>query len=645
MPTIEELHERAQTFLCRANNHLPVKPPTAAAADREPEIESLGGTDGGTFLPFLPAHHERAMELVARLMELAQDRGVEEGLAAVLETVEAQASEENMELLRYALLVFITHHPDGRRLPIPPLAARTPEMVTPSHELAADSELEVLGGLGAEALLDYFREDTGFNDHHLKWHVVNPFGGVPDPVNPFGPRVTKDRQGELFWYMHQQMLARYDTERIAVGLDRVEPLEDYRAPIAEGYDANLPGFSNRRPDETLRDVALQPGLDYTVDQHEDRRDRHLQAAQDGFYRIGGAEIPMTPDLVGSTLEANLSSAEGSAFGNPFSFYGNQHNFGHVLLSELADPTGPNPNSPGVMASTATAVRDPVFYRWHRHVDDLFFVWQDRLPENDFSTGAPPVLMRQEIDLILCKTADVPGADQDDFDGDALGEATFGGAQWDEDPTTLALTTSELVTTMKTELLPGGIQKPYLDHEDYLYFFRLKNRTDQEQKVTVRVFLAATDLADDRRSWIEMDKFAQRLEPNQRKVVYRSARQSAVVRKPARHPDEPLVQLPPGAVDRNYCDCGWPYHLLLPRGREVGMGVRLLVMLTDWEQDLVGAERKCGSMSFCGARDADYPDSRPMGFPFDRPFTSRSIVETVAAHENWASRDFTIRHEP
>ena len=42
---------------------------------------------------------------------------------------------------------------------------------------------------------------------------------------------TKDRQGELFYYMHQQMLARYDTERLAVGLMRVEPYSNWHLPI------------------------------------------------------------------------------------------------------------------------------------------------------------------------------------------------------------------------------------------------------------------------------------------------------------------------------------------------------------------------------------------------------------------------------
>jgi hypothetical protein len=72
-----------------------------------------------------------------------------------------------------------------------------------------------------------------------------------------------------------------------------------------------------------------------------------------------------------------------------------------------------------------------------------------------------------------------------------------------------------------------------------------------------------------------------------------------------------------------------------------MRFRLLVMLTDWSIDNVPEEGSCGSMSFCGARDR-YPDTRPMGYPFDAPFRNKSIAETIAAQPNMATRDIVIR---
>ena len=56
--------------------------------------------------------------------------------------------------------------------------------------------------LDEEHRVAYFREDIGINLHHWHWHLVYPFDA---PRNI----VEKDRRGELFYYMHQQILARY----------------------------------------------------------------------------------------------------------------------------------------------------------------------------------------------------------------------------------------------------------------------------------------------------------------------------------------------------------------------------------------------------------------------------------------------------
>lgn len=71
---------------------------------------------------------------------------------------------------------------------------------------------------------------------------------------------------------------------------------------------------------------------------------------------------------------------------------------------------------------------------------------------------------------------------------------------------------------------------------------------------------------------------------------------------------------------NFCGCGWPQHMLVPKGTPEGLRCQLFVMVSNYEddridQDLVGT---CNdAASFCGVRDRLYPDRRAMGFPFDR----------------------------
>jgi len=76
-----------------------------------------------------------------------------------------------------------------------------------------------------------------------------------------------------------------------------------------------------------------------------------------------------------------------------------------------------------------------------------------------------------------------------------------------------------------------------------------------------------------------------------------------------------------------CGCGWPQHMLLPRGTTDGMLFDLYVIVTDGAKDHVpranpssteAGRRGCrDAVSYCGILDEKYPDARPMGFPFDR----------------------------
>ena len=633
MPDIQELHNETIAFLSEPPNKL------AAKAVPIEGVESLGGEDEQRFSVFIESHLEHALQIAAEFMKIANNAPGDEGLAQVLAAARRLVEAEDNEAIKYALLVFITHHPEGNRLPFPSLEQISPQDIIPSQKVMTLG-VEPLGGLGAEAKLDYFREDTAVNFHHIKWHVVYPGRGVPNPNNP-GVRILKPRQGELFWYMHQQMLARYDTERKSSGLAITKSLDNFTAPIEEGYDANLTDFGNRLPDLTLRDVMIQ-GVLYTVSQHTNDKNRLLTAARSGKFQNGAAQVPISDNsMLSNTIESNLDRFTGSN-------YGNLHNMGHVLIAALSNPSG-------VMRDPRTAVRDPIFFRWHRLVDDIVFEWQETLAENDFASDAPNVSLRKEPggdkspDILLSFKKDIPEAAAPDFDGEIYGETKFGGANWDAPLSTFQGLTEELQTTSKTrefqDFEGNLVRKNYLDFEEFYYFFRLQNEDFQTRKVTVRVFLAASELADNRRFWIEMDKFPVELAANQKKVVFRPARFSSVVRKPAYRPSEMMPPSPVGIPNENYCECGWAYHLILPRGNEDGMNFNLLVMLTDWNLDSVGEEKRCGSMSFCGAKDSDYPDKRPMGYPFDRPFKNLSIDETIAAQKNMATRELKIRFIP
>lgn len=581
-----------------------------------------------------------------------------------------------------------------------------------------------------EADLAFWREDILANEHHQHWHEVYPTAGLPpedwsawaaaadlavlveiftvlddsrdwEPILAGASREAianalrnassnliqqgrwrgflrslsagayaalmrlNHRHGELFVYMHQQMLARYDAERLSYGLERVTPLADLTLPIPDTYSPPawlaVEGFRERLSGETI-DAA---GAAQLAGWRQAIADATDPAVGNGrFLTADGGSVAIDRENLGRVAEAVAD-----AFRVPLdvTLYGNWHNLGHVAISGLSQANDDG-DRVGVMASTATAIRDPVFWRWHKGIDDAGFAWQETRPAYDWNAEALAATVRTSLDpaaprggwaspdLILCRLEDLPGHEAPDFlaaGGPALGEVAFGGAAWDLDfgdaEVELAdgsrfRTVAELPTERRSAEIavpavggegPWTVAVSYLAHPRFCYFLRVENSGGADLPVTVRVFLAPESLAGDRRAWIEMDKFSTVLPAGKRTVLFRADEESAVVKKPVDRGLEPS----PGAGEA-YCDCGWPYRLLLPSGTEEGMPFRLLVFLSDGNRDQVAKPGRCGSMSYCGARDR-YPDERDMGFPFSRPFPA-GIEQDLLALPNAAGRSLTIR---
>ena len=621
MANLNELRLRVNALLRQPVRRIP-QPGLLAAEEALPP----------QFSPFRVEDARRASTLAGRFRAVAASAPGDEGLEFAVNLFEQTLQREDTGLAKHAFMIFLTHDPKGREIPIPKLEQREPRAVLPSippEQLAGAPAL--LGATGQEALLNWFREDPLANEHHEHWHLVYPMGGVDDGQ---GGVKTKDREGELFFYMHQQMLARYDAERLAVGLEPVKPFPVYTEPIAEGYDPGPLELENStlsaRPDDTrLVDIR-----GYTVAQHGDLRDQMLQAVNTLKFNSG---VDVTIDVLGATEEPTVGSVDGD-------FYGNHHGMGHVLVASVMDPHGRQGLPPGVMIVPKTAIRDPFFFRWHKHVDDIAFALQEKSPPYAFD-DAPKVTLRKagsaagkgSPDIILAFADNVPGGDFQKF-----GDSNFGGANWDGEFYDKTPATGLLETSMEFRTVPASdtstANLTYVDHREFVYFIRVTSPSLIDTPVTVRIFLVPEGAyADDRRKWIEMDKFKQTLKAGKNLIV-RPGSLSSVVRKPAVKPGQPVPDCP--GEDPDYCECGWPYTMLLPRGNEDGMTFLLLVLLTDWNKDRVGNDSCCGSMSFCGVQD-QYPDKREMGYPFNRPF-AKPILEVLQSIPSAAMRPIQVK---
>jgi hypothetical protein len=653
-----------------------------------------------TFSWFDPDDAVGATALAFRLAALSAARKrPTDALALALDHVEEEAGRSHPEGVRQGFALFVTHNVDGRRLHKPRTVVAAPGLFRPPARPRPSSRRAISTG-GAAPQLDYWREDALANEHHQHWHEVYPYTGLPprdfrawaaatpratmveilesvDPAQDWQAQVPgasveqlaewfaqvvqadlralspelyrilfrlNDRQGELFFYMHQQMLARYDAELLSNGLTRVAPFgpSQWPKPIPEGHDpVGLPGFGPRPPQRTLgaEDVSVLRAL---------AREIRTALSNGALRSATGEAVSIDRTNFGEAVEAAVTQLRAL---DPSAYRG-LHNVGHGRIARLSGPTG------GVMRSTVTAIRDQVFWRWHKYIDDLNAEWQKGQPPYAFD-DAPEVVMRNGLedgstvawsspDIILCRTADLPAG----ASPESLGSRLFGGDHWSEDfsaatatsGSTSLETVSELTTRIETVQF-GGRAVRFLTHDPFSYFLRIENRTGRAREVTVRVFLAPAAQERDRRAWIEMDKFLLAVPAHTKLVAYRPDTASSVVKRPVDTDPTSALGGGGGPEENAYCDCGWPYTLLLPRGTAEGMESRLVVICTDAALDQVPEQDHCGSMSYCGAVDR-YPDTRDMGYPFSRPFdgpAATAIRDAIVALPSAAGRTVTIRH--
>jgi tyrosinase len=153
--------------------------------------------------------------------------------------------------------------------------------------------------------------------------------------------------------------------------------------------------------------------------------------------------------------------------------------------------------------------------------------------------------------------------------------------------------------------------------------------------------------------IEMDKWIVTLAPGKNTIVRMSTDSNVTI--PEERTFRSVAKPSEGEAQYRFCSCGWPHHMLLPKGSTSGVQFDLFVMISNIAddevvQDIVGLViLKCikfiilfliiflyfffisicnDSHVFCGIRDKKYPDKRSMGFPFDRPLANIRYVNTV-----------------
>ncbi|XP_050307530.1 phenoloxidase 1-like [Anthonomus grandis grandis] len=592
------------------------------------------------FSLFIPKHRRIAGRLIDIFLGV---RSVDDLLAVAVYS----RDRVNPYLFNYAFSVALLHRADTQDLDIPSIIHSFPDKYLDSKVFAKAREdasvvpegarmpIEVpidytASNLEEEHRLAYFREDLGLNLHHWHWHLVYPFEAAQQVV-------AKDRRGELFYYMHQQIMARYNFERLCNKMKRVERFLDWNKEIPEAYFPKLDSLvasrswparvSNQKLQNVKREVD---GINIDVDDMKRWRDRIYDAIHSGMVRDrSGNSIPLDEttgiDILGNMVESSILSPNRD-------FYGDLHNTGHILLSYIHDPDHRHLESFGVIGDSATAMRDPIFYRWHGFIDDLFQEFKGTLPRYTENQLNNPGVTVQGIQV------DVEGGQPNVLQ-------TF----WQQ---------SDVDLSRGMDFQPRGsvfVRFTHLQHRGFQY--KIQVNSNQARQGTCRIFMAPkTDergnpwlFRDQRLMFIELDKFKVNLKQGSNTIVRNSVDSSVTI--PFERTYRDLETFRPQGGDQlaqfNFCGCGWPDNLLIPKGAPEGFPCQLFVMISNINDDRINQDSSgaCNDAdSYCGIKDKLYPDKRSMGYPFDR--MPRNGVDTLQQFltPNMRVQDVTIQFQ-
>ncbi|KAI5726965.1 hypothetical protein M8J76_011895 [Diaphorina citri] len=467
-----------------------------------------------------------------------------------------------------------------------------------------------------EDYLEYYRHDLGINLFHYHWHEANPFAGN---------LVGNHRRGESFYYMHQQMLARYNTEKLANG----------EVPIPSAHDP-------KELESRIESKYQLPEYDHVGDgcsasyaEMQQWTNNIIEAINQGYAVTStNQSMPISVDLLGNMIQPS------SATPNP-TLYGNAHNMGHNNIA-YCHYKGKQKQILADLGDTRTAPRCPVFYRFHTYIDDIFKIFQNKLPEYTKEQLEYPGVELKSL-RILNKQGPT-----------------------DQLETFWQLIRMDEVYVRDKELTEEYNIPYHIQHEDFKYEITIENNSNETKTGIMRIFLGAKNdiegnelpLSAQRSLFIELDKFRVHF-PTGQSTLVRPAEDSVVTVKF----DEVFRSLATGKFsmldpeESDFCACGWPDYYLLPRGTLEGMKFQIFAMLSQekgkWGEytttftppnpQAVKRTQCKEAYSYCGQMESIYPDPRPMGYPWDRPAPKWAQTLADFVTPNMLVQEIVIKH--
>lgn len=322
---------------------------------------------------FFSLYDDDHLEQVKALFDVFYNAKDYETLAKVVAWARFNVNEK---LFIYVFGVLIAHRQDVKTLIMPPPYEVCPYQFINAEVIKSAQRLKMQGFYGVEEAnglkeviipmnytgwylhmnkdqkVTYFTEDVGLNSFYYNWNLDYPYWMEGKPYG-----IDKDRRGELYIILHHQLTARYYLERLSNDLGHI-PAFNWRQPIKAGYYPSLMYVNGKQFKTRPNNYNLYTeGNHKFVQEAEDRERRIRDVVDKGFIFYGGKNISLSQPEDLNTL-GNLLQ------GNPdtFDLHHNYHD--HIVPSFLENP--------------ATAIRDPLFYQFHKNLLNNFWKFMSHI---------------------------------------------------------------------------------------------------------------------------------------------------------------------------------------------------------------------------------------------------------------------------
>ncbi|XP_023017783.2 hexamerin 70b [Leptinotarsa decemlineata] len=577
---------------------------------------------GAIFSIFNRNHLKQAIAL-SKLLYFAKDYDV------FYKTAVWARMNVNEGLFTYCLYVAVVHRSDAKGIMLPPIHEVSPHLFFSAdviekaqyykqvHEspkqhreekgfngytIDSDYSHHHLNLNREQTALAYYLEDVGVNSFLFYLHINFPFW-----MNSTEFGWSRFTRGALYYLFQQNILARYQLERTALGFDEIEFLS-WDLPVKTSYHSNLvyPNavpFPNRPKFAKLHEYFFNygqsgwksslPGYSYTFVNDFERRIVEAIEAGAIWSESEGRMVEMGSEqffnVLGNIIEGNHDSPN-------HQYYGSIWFFARHLLGYSTQQLDQNEILPSALEHFETSLRDPVFYVL---VKKLVMI-----PYQRFLQQVPPYTKQG----LLFPGVEITKAEVDDL-------ITYNETFYSDLVNSVFYSPKESYGDFQVR-----VGQPRLNHAPFE--FKIHVKSDKPQKVSVKVFLGPkydregrpVKISDSHLDFYQFDNFVANLQVGENVISRKS--EDNLFFSPDKVSYLDLYQNTVAAlkgvkdfnIDLRQNWYGFPQRFMLPRGSVCGTPYQLFFAVYPYSKDV---------NQYTHNLNAILLDTYPWGFPLDR----------------------------